>query len=80
MFSENFNLGFHRPKKDVCDLCSEFKAQTIQTMNYKKNIKFIYRGKDREYKKKKNDTAVNVRFGEYIFFTKGDSVVFFLYQ
>lgn len=26
VFNEKFNLSFHKPKKDVCDLCSEFKA------------------------------------------------------
>lgn len=31
IFNENFNLGFHQPKKDQCDVCIEYKNAIDQT-------------------------------------------------
>ena len=31
IFNEHFNLGFHQPKKDQCDVCIEYKNTIDQT-------------------------------------------------
>jgi hypothetical protein len=32
IFNYEFNLGFHVPRKDMCDLCEEYKAQSSNSM------------------------------------------------
>lgn len=32
IFNYEFNLGFHVPRKDMCDLCEEHKAQSSNSM------------------------------------------------
>lgn len=68
IFCERFNLGFHHPKKDVCDFCSEFKAQKNPSSDIiEKREKHLQRKKegdeerhrDRNLKyRENNDTAV----------------------
>ena len=38
IFNGNFNLSFHVPKKDQCDLCVEFKNKTTMTAEEKSKI------------------------------------------
>jgi hypothetical protein len=32
IFNYEFNLGFHVPRRDMCDLCEEHKAQSSNSM------------------------------------------------
>lgn len=89
VFSENFNLGFHRPKKDVCDFCSEFKAQKDPNNELKEKYENHLqrkkdgkeeRDKDRELKNNENnDTAVITFDLENIFSLPKASVSCFFY-
>ncbi|KAL4718089.1 hypothetical protein ACJJTC_003948 [Scirpophaga incertulas] len=47
VFNEQFNLSFHKPKKDVCDLCSEYKANINPSDDLKKKYE--------EHLKRKNE-------------------------
>ena len=33
IFNTSFNLSFHKPKKDRCDVCMEFENSTIQLID-----------------------------------------------
>ncbi|XP_052122519.1 uncharacterized protein LOC127749229 [Frankliniella occidentalis] len=67
VFNTKFNLGFHKPKKDMCDMCSVFdlcnaaqkaKLQEKFDMHLKhKNDAKVARKADREYAQEKKDTV-----------------------
>lgn len=67
IFTERFNLAFHRPKKDACDACWEFKAQKNpsdeQKNKYEEHIKRKEEGNaERETDRKLNDITAVITF------------------
>lgn len=41
IFTNKFNYGFHRPKKDQCDYCAQFKNK-FEQKNWSASIALIY--------------------------------------
>lgn len=65
--NERFNLAFHRPKKDACDACWEFRAQKTpnaeQTLKYEEHLKRKQEGNiEREKDRQLNDTTAVITF------------------
>lgn len=89
IFCERFNLGFHRPKKDVCDFCCEFKAQKNPSSDiiekHEKHLQRKKEGDDERYKdrnlkhRENNDTAVVTFDLENIFTLPKANVSCFFY-
>lgn len=68
IFNSEFNLGFHKPKKDQCDQCMEFKAKKNPTQEeigkhadhiQRKIVSRLERKKDRE---NKDPTRADIAF------------------
>lgn len=57
IFKEEFNIGFHVPKKDRCDLCEEFKkAKTVHTVDDKLKQKYYTHEADKTHTKTERDS------------------------
>lgn len=87
VFNEQFNLCFHQPKKDVCDLCSEFKMianpTAVKQMQYgdhlkRKEIGNEERNKDRNIRE--NSTAIVIFDLENVFSLPKANVSCFFYK
>jgi hypothetical protein len=60
IFKEEFNIGFHVPKKDRCDLCEEFKkANTVDTVDDKLKEKYYTHEADKTHTKAERDSDRN---------------------
>lgn len=89
IFCDRFNLGFHRPKKDVYNFCSEFKAQKKPSSDLiEKHEKHLQRKKEGDKERQKdrnlktsenNDTAVVTIDWENIFSLLKANVSCFFY-
>ena len=53
VFNENFNLSFHSPKKDQCDLCCQF--QNEENLAEDENSKFTIHQKNKNLAKTERD-------------------------
>nr|CAI5819935.1 unnamed protein product [Callosobruchus analis] len=67
IFLNNFNLGFHRPKKDQCRICVAFTKKDVKTEEYeqhikKKDIARNEKRKDKQQAGESEGTIVSINF------------------
>nr|CAI5860226.1 unnamed protein product [Callosobruchus analis] len=67
IFLSNYNLGFHRPKKDQCRICVAFTKKDVKTEEYeqhlkKKDIARNEKRKDKQQAGESEGTIVSINF------------------